>query len=305
MRERAVSELATAMTVPVDFSRVGDRSVRGALEQAMRELGYRSRRFRGLWSALRSGDLSNLPAGLVVIADLTRLEKAFSNTREGIWRTFVRRTHPLLMALVRGRLDAGHADRVDELLRASESRVWVYAVPKVPGASLREQVAEVLEHTDPEAVIEVRYSEAERLLWVEFADGFKRPIRWAALGLDEVRPTLRPETIRVGRHPETLEVLDARGGTFEIDTAAVRSVADRRWEERQDAVSESAALSLGDRLRRRREGDGLTQEELAKRTGLTQEMISNLERGKHRPRLDTLERYARGLGLSVPVLLGT
>jgi len=293
------------MTIPVDFSRVGDRNVRAALERAMRELGYRSRRFRGLWSALESGDLSDLPAGLVVIADLIRMEEAFSNTREGIWRTFVRRTHPLLMALVRGRPDAGQAGRVDELVRASESRLRVYTVSRFPGPSLKEQVAEVLEHTDPEAVIEVRYSEMEKLLWVEFADGFKRPVHWSAFGLESVRPTLRPETIRVGLHAETLEVLDTRGGTFEIDAAAVRAVVDPRWEERQHAVSEPATLGLGNRLRQRRERNGLTQEELAKRTGLTQEMISNLERGKHQPRLDTLEKYARGLGLSVQALLGT
>ena len=32
-------------------------------------------------------------------------------------------------------------------------------------------------------------------------------------------------------------------------------------------------------------------------------MISNLERGKHQPRFETLEKYAKGLGLSVAALL--
>ncbi|MGH9750804.1 MAG: helix-turn-helix domain-containing protein [Candidatus Polarisedimenticolia bacterium] len=61
--------------------------------------------------------------------------------------------------------------------------------------------------------------------------------------------------------------------------------------------------ALGDRLRRSREDRGLTQERLASRSGLTQEMISDMERGTHHPRLDTIEKYARALGISVPALL--
>jgi transcriptional regulator with XRE-family HTH domain len=47
----------------------------------------------------------------------------------------------------------------------------------------------------------------------------------------------------------------------------------------------------------------LTQSQVADRSGLTQEMISNLERGKHQPRFETLEKYAKGLGVSVAALL--
>jgi transcriptional regulator with XRE-family HTH domain len=36
---------------------------------------------------------------------------------------------------------------------------------------------------------------------------------------------------------------------------------------------------------------------------MTQEMISNLERGQHEPRFATLQKYADGLGITVAALL--
>jgi len=92
---------------------------------------------------------------------------------------------------------------------------------------------------------------------------------------------------------------------FQIDSAAVRALLDKRLAKNVYAASEAAAAGLGGRLRLRREWARLTQSQIADRSGLTQEMISNLERGKHQPRFETLERYAKGLGLSVPALLGS
>ena len=63
-------------------------------------------------------------------------------------------------------------------------------------------------------------------------------------------------------------------------------------------------MTLGERLKAYRESKGVSQTDLATQSGLTQEMISNLERGKHQPRFDTLEKYAKGLGVPITVLLG-
>jgi DNA-binding XRE family transcriptional regulator len=166
-----------------------------------------------------------------------------------------------------------------------------------------------IDRSDPDTVTNVRFSEADRTVWLDFADGLWRALPWStlssALDLDEARPALRPGTIRIGDHPETLELLDARGREFQIDSAAVRALLDKRLAKNVYAASEAAAAGLGDRPRLRREAARLTQSQLAGRSGLTQEMISNLERGKHQPRFETLEKYAKGLGLSVPALLGS
>jgi hypothetical protein len=87
---------------------------------------------------------------------------------------------------------------------------------------------------DPDVVINIRYVDAERNLWIEFADGLRRTISWSALALDEVNPPLRPETVRVGRDdPESVEFLDTRGSVFDIDAASLRAMVDPAAARRQ------------------------------------------------------------------------
>ena len=48
-----------------------------------------------------------------------------------------------------------------------------------------------------------------------------------------------------------------------------------------------------------RNESGLTQKELAKRTGITQADISRLEKGNANPSLKTLNRLAKGMGMKL------
>ncbi|CEP46417.1 XRE family transcriptional regulator [[Clostridium] sordellii] len=52
-------------------------------------------------------------------------------------------------------------------------------------------------------------------------------------------------------------------------------------------------------LTNRRKEMGLTQKELARKTGLTQQVISNIEKCGRRPTLINLIRYTMGLGLDL------
>ena len=56
-------------------------------------------------------------------------------------------------------------------------------------------------------------------------------------------------------------------------------------------------------LRRRRLSAGLSQEQLAERTGLHPTEISRLERAVREPRLGTMLRLARGLEIGVEKLV--
>jgi transcriptional regulator with XRE-family HTH domain len=53
-------------------------------------------------------------------------------------------------------------------------------------------------------------------------------------------------------------------------------------------------------LRRER---GWSQAELARQSGVTQQAICLLEQGKRRPMLDTCEKLARALNVTIPELL--
>ena len=63
------------------------------------------------------------------------------------------------------------------------------------------------------------------------------------------------------------------------------------------------SVPIGFRIRAARRERGLSQAALGARIGMVQTVVSNLERGVHTPRMDTLKRIAQGLGLSLPELL--
>lgn len=55
---------------------------------------------------------------------------------------------------------------------------------------------------------------------------------------------------------------------------------------------------VGKNLERARRDKGLTQEELAARSGFSQQYLSGLERGERNPTLVTLYELAQALGIS-------
>lgn len=63
------------------------------------------------------------------------------------------------------------------------------------------------------------------------------------------------------------------------------------------------AQRIGRRLKELRAGLGLTASEVAARSGIRRPNISRIERGKHAPSLETLERIADALGIPVAALV--
>ncbi len=61
----------------------------------------------------------------------------------------------------------------------------------------------------------------------------------------------------------------------------------------------SLKIQFGKKLKQLRSEKGITQEELAAKTDLTVESISNMERGKFGPKFDNLEKIADVLGVEV------
>ncbi len=63
-----------------------------------------------------------------------------------------------------------------------------------------------------------------------------------------------------------------------------------------------SANNLGKRLKQIRSDMGISQEELAYRCNMQASHISQIERGQKSPTLDTLEKLAAGLNITVSVL---
>lgn len=71
----------------------------------------------------------------------------------------------------------------------------------------------------------------------------------------------------------------------------------------EGALRDSARVAFGQHVRDLRAQRGLSQEELAERSGLHRTYISSLERGQRNVSLDNIHRLAIALGVSAGELL--
>jgi len=62
-------------------------------------------------------------------------------------------------------------------------------------------------------------------------------------------------------------------------------------------------MTLGERIRKRRQAMKLTQQELGKALGLTSQHISAIEQDKRTPSLNSLAKLAEELGVSIDYLV--
>ena len=97
----------------------------------------------------------------------------------------------------------------------------------------------------------------------------------------------------------------ASGNTFEIPWDDVLYHCEPTYEyyKHRAGSLEQDNLRIGQRIRGVRKRKGLTITALAERAGMKRPNLSRLERGKHRPSLDTLERIAEALGVPVAELV--
>jgi transcriptional regulator with XRE-family HTH domain len=73
--------------------------------------------------------------------------------------------------------------------------------------------------------------------------------------------------------------------------------------EHLDRDPQAASEAFGERLRKLRIERGISQDDLAYRTGIHPTAIGRLERGAREPRLTTILRIARGLDIHPGVLV--
>ncbi|MEX0717449.1 MAG: helix-turn-helix transcriptional regulator [Planctomycetaceae bacterium] len=85
------------------------------------------------------------------------------------------------------------------------------------------------------------------------------------------------------------EILDQAGGTIRAMNLC---------EEPDDALRGWIGF-ISERIREARSEAGMTQDELAEKSGIPQSHISRLESGKHSPTAKTLEKIAEALGISM------
>lgn len=287
--------------IRVDTSEVGGAALRKRILASVRDSGYQVKP-HSFWPAFRSAEAARLPQGMLVVCDLAKIASAFRQSDVHRWVSAVRRARPVFLALVRTQRDERHAALIDDLVRHSDSRFW--ACRATPGkAGFERCLCAALDARDPGSLVDVRYLSMQDQLRVEFGDGLSGLLRWQQLGIADLVQTLSPESATIGAGGQSVELLTKDDALFEIDAASIRAVLDAQFARTLRHQAAESDASVGARLRGQRDSAGLTQIELSERTGIDQAVISRLERGKHRPRLDTLQKIAAALGISVAELL--
>ena len=156
---------------------------------------------------------------------------------------------------------------------------------------------------DPDSITDVRLPTRKDGLWVEFGDGVAGFVTWRDLNLLKYVPSLVLDSVRIDDHRSAVEFDSIDGEVFDIDGLAIKTYLNEDAAHRVATWIQRSDLALAKRVRTARLKTGLTQRDLGERAGMDQAVISKLERGFHRPRIDTLRRIADALGLTVTDLL--
>ena len=152
-------------------------------------------------------------------------------------------------------------------------------------------------------ITEARFIAADSVLYVRFEDGLERAVHWADLPF-AARLGVTPAAVSAGSSGESLSVIDGSGRAVDVSGESLRAALDEEYRTQLLSVDDTERKRTGARLRTVREDLGLSQLELSRRSGIAQESLSRIETGRRDPRLGTLQRLARGMGLSLEQLMG-
>lgn len=297
------AQTTTRRTLSVDLTEIGRKDTRERLRESVDASGYELSDFPDFWDHFLTDGPATRPSHTLVVGDLSRFAKHYRAKGAHGWIASVRRMRPLFLALVRTRRDERLAALIDDLLRASDLRMIVCRETQAD-SELEHCLAEALQALEPDSLLELRYSPVRDDLWVQFGDGFSGTVDWSSLGIEDLRGELVAESASIGEIGRTLEMSKTDGDLFEVDSASIRAVLDREFRRSLNEQTADANETVGVWLRKAREGAALTQVALSERTGIDQAVISRLETGKQRPRIDTLRRISGALDLTLSELLG-
>jgi len=268
---------------------VGGRIIREHLLTLLREAGHPSVSLGSFWSSLASGP-DGLPEGVLVLGDLSTIIGRYTRFRPHEWIASTRVKKPYFVGLVRTRMDEESIGDADDLARHSDMRL---SLCRDPERDFPECLLKAASAMEPRSLIDVRYSPLTRQLWVQFGDGLFGLVLWGALGLQDEVSNLALQTATVGSNGTRAEILTHRGDLFSIDARSLRDVL------AASCLPEAHRRGVGGRVWSARVKAGMSQKELAHRTGIHQTRISRLERGYHHLRPYTLERVATALGYAM------
>lgn len=288
----------------IDYDATPIRSVamRRSVEKALDDLALR--RSVGLWDSFSKVDHVFPLKRTVVIGDLHEMAATI-----GLDRLAAGPSNLSFVLLVRTEADRKRMHEPDIALRLSDDKFFVLDLPaEEMGSRLRDSIlieyfSSFVEQLEPDRVRFASFAPVDGVLWVEFGDGLERAVSWRSLPF-AARLDFAPNAASAQAHGQAVLFVDKEGRELDVDAGALRSVIDPVHRTAIEAGDQREREDIGSRLRDARKSVGMTQEQLASRSGIPQETLSRIETGRRNPRIETLRKFAEGLGWETPELLG-
>jgi DNA-binding XRE family transcriptional regulator len=287
--------------IDYDATPIKSAAMRRSVEKALDDLALRRR--GGFWDSFSRVDHLVPVQQTVVIGDLHEL----AGTR-GLDHLAAGPSNVSFVFLVRTEADRKRMHEPDTALRLNDEKFFVLdlaveeAESRPTDLRLAEYFGPFVEQMEPDRLRCARFTPIDGVLWVEFGDGLQRAVAWRSLPFAE-RVGFTPFTASAQGHGQAVLLVDKDGRELDVDAGALRAAVDQVHRSIIDASDQAEAEVIGSRLRSVRKSMGLTQEQVASRSGIPQESLSRIETGQRQPRIETLRRLSAGLGMGVPELL--
>ena len=148
---------------------------------------------------------------------------------------------------------------------------------------------------------DARFSVGEGRFIVTFDSGKEYSFPRSSLDFDDGSDVVK---LQVDRRQFFFQVTQASGNRYEIPWDRVLHEAEPSYRYFHGRRGRTRTThEVGATIRKLREAKGITQEDLADAVGMMRNNISRIEAAKHRPTLETLERIAKALKVSVVHLI--
>ena len=147
---------------------------------------------------------------------------------------------------------------------------------------------------------DVRYSVGDDRFIVTFDSGKEYSFSRSSLEVDDGSGVV---SVQAERRRFFFRVIQASGNRYEVPWDRVLHEAEPAYRHFRSLRRESGTGHIGVTIRKLREARNLTQDQLAAAVGMMRSNISHIEAAKHRPTLETLEKIAKALKVSVADLV--
>lgn len=297
-----------AEEIKIDFTEVKERKSRHSIKSLIENKGFRFKELYDFWGHFERNE-NDITENVIVFSDLHSLVSHINRMdREG-WTYRVKKNNPYFISFIRNERDARVANVIDKLLKLSDNRVTVIETTKHFTSSkdkkeLLDELNKVIARNyTPDALKKVSYNKSQNSFIVAFNDGVFGEVTLSDLQMEDMTDELLLESSQISEHGNALEVFTKDGEIFDIDALVLKSIISQDSRDEIKRETEITAENIGSRIKSVRENEHITQNKLSELTNIDQAILSKIETGKHLPRLDTIERIAKGLKITIAQLL--